>query len=101
MKSEGPTADEVQKVKEQERRGRETNLQENNYWASQLVYADQSGSDPRFLVDFGLIEGVTGEELTRGARRWLNTDRYVQVVLLPEEGAASTDQGDGSDEGGR
>lgn len=85
VKVEGPTAEELQKVKEQERRGRETNLRENGYWASQLMFADQSGSDPRFLTDFGLIDSVTAEELMEGARRWLDTGRYVQVVLLPEE----------------
>jgi len=86
FKSAGPTPEELQAVTEQERRSRETNLQENGWWVAQLRFADESGSDPRFLLDQSLLAGVTAETIQRDAQRYLRTDNYVQVTLFPEAG---------------
>ena len=71
---------------EKERRARETNLQENGWWVSQLRFADQYGSDPRFLLDYSLLAGVTAETIRRDAQRYLRMDNYIQVSLFPEAG---------------
>lgn len=84
--TEGPTPEELQAVTEKERRARETNLQENRWWVSQLRFADQYGSDPRFLVDESLLAGVTAETIRRDAQRYLRMDNYIQVSLFPETG---------------
>jgi zinc protease len=84
FKRDGPTPDEVQAAKEQERRTRETNLQENGWWVAQLRYSDEYGSDPRLLLDESLLVGVTAESIRRDAQRYLRTDNYVQVTLFPE-----------------
>jgi len=84
--SRGPTPEEVQAVKEQERRSRETNLRENGWWVAQLRYAEEYGSDPRFLVDTSLLDGVSADSIQRDARRYLRPDNYVQVTLFPEGG---------------
>lgn len=84
--TEGPTPEEIQAVTEQERRARETNLQENGWWVAQLRFADQYGSDPRFLLDESLLAGVTAETIRRDAQRYLRMDNYVQLSLFPETG---------------
>jgi zinc protease len=84
FKADGPTAEELQAVKEQERRGRETNLRENRWWVAQLQFAEENGSDPRFLLDQSLVETVTARSVQADARRYLKTDNYVQVTLFPE-----------------
>lgn len=84
--TEGPTSEELQAATEQERRSRETNRQENRWWVAQLRFADQYGSDPRFLLDESLLAGVSAETIQRDARRYLRTDNYVQVTLFPEAG---------------
>ncbi len=84
LKLEGPTAAEVQAVTEQERRNRETNRQENRWWLAQLRFADEQGSDPRFLLDESLLEGVTAASIQRDAQRYLRADNYVLITLLPE-----------------
>ena len=86
FKTRGPTPEELQAVTEQERRSRETNRQENRWWVAQLRFADENGSDPRFLLDESLLAGVTVETIQRDARRYLRTDNYVQVTLFPEAG---------------
>jgi len=84
FRTEGPTPEEVQAVTEQERRSRETNLRENNWWVAQLRFADEYGSDPRFLVDPDFLTGVTAETIRQDAQRYLRPDNYVQVTLFPE-----------------
>jgi len=86
FRTEGPTSEELQAATEQERRSRETNRQENRWWVAQLRFADQYGSDPRFLLDESLLAGVSAETIQRDARRYLRTDNYVQVTLFPEAG---------------
>jgi zinc protease len=86
IKEEGPSEEDVQKVKEQERRTRETNLERNEWWLAQLRYAEEYGSDPHFLLDTSLLDRVTVESVQADARSYLRTDNYVQVTLLPAEG---------------
>jgi zinc protease len=84
LKVEGPTVEDVDKVKETERRSRETNLEENRWWVAQLAFADEYGSDPRFLVDPAFLETVTVESIQEGARQYLSTENFVRVSLFPE-----------------
>jgi zinc protease len=88
FQEEGPSPEDVLKVTEQERRDRETNRQENGWWATQLRFADQYGSDPRFLLDESILDAATGESIQRDAQRYLRRDNYVQVTLLPESGGS-------------
>ncbi|MFC1661418.1 M16 family metallopeptidase [Gemmatimonadota bacterium] len=88
FQEDGPSPEDVQKVTEQERRDRETNRQENSWWATQLRFADQYGADPLFLLDESILEQATAESIQRDARRYLRTDNYVQVTLIPETGGS-------------
>jgi zinc protease len=84
LQENGPAAEAVQAAKEQERRTKETNLEQNGWWATQLRFAFEQGSDPRLLVDDSFLDGVTPETVHAGARLWLRLDNYVQVSLFPE-----------------
>jgi len=85
LQSTGPADSVVQKVKEAQRRSRETNLRENGYWLSQLVTSDQWGLDPRNLLTYDtLIDQLTAEDIREAARRYIRLDNYVQVTLMPE-----------------
>jgi zinc protease len=89
LKEEGPTAEEIQKVVEAERRGRETDLRENGWWTAQLAGTAESGEDPAFLLDFTFFDGVEIESVRRDASRYLDTGRFVRVSLFPESGGVS------------
>ncbi len=84
LRANGPSAEDVEAAKEQERRRKETSLEENAWWVSQLAFAYEQESDPRFLVDDSLLDGVTAETVQRDAAQWLNLENYVKVTLLPE-----------------
>ncbi len=86
LKSEGPAADDVAKVVESLRRGRETALRENSFWRFQLMQRAQSSQPLDLLLTYDeLVAGLTTESIQRAAVKYLDTDNYVLVTLLPEE----------------
>ncbi|GMR12009.1 MAG: insulinase family protein [Gemmatimonadota bacterium] len=85
LKADGPTEEELATVKEQDRRSLEENRESNSWWASQLIGSDFEDLDPTRLVRNSVLDAVTAEGLRELARRWLNTDNYVQVTLVPSD----------------
>ncbi|MSR07834.1 MAG: insulinase family protein [Gemmatimonadetes bacterium] len=85
LQDSGATAGDVVKVKELQRRGRETSLRQNGYWAGQLEGYYRDGADPRDILSFDkLVEGLTPAVIKNAASKYLRTDNYVQVSLFPE-----------------
>ncbi|MCE2455733.1 MAG: insulinase family protein [Gemmatimonadetes bacterium] len=86
IRREGPDAETVAKVRETQRRDKETNLRRNGYWRSQLLTYESRGFDIRDIPSYGFIESWTAEEVRAAAVKYLREDQFVKVVLLPEEG---------------
>jgi zinc protease len=85
LQQAGPTADDLDKVREIQRRDRETNLRENGFWLGQLVSYDQLGLDPRDILAYdALVRNASIEQVRAAAIRYLRQDNYVLVTLLPE-----------------
>ena len=84
LKAEGPTALDVQKAVEAERRSWETNLEVNGWWAAQLAYAAERDVDPAFLLDEERFEWITGDAVQADADLYLDPGNVVVVTLLPE-----------------
>ena len=84
LKAEGPDAETVAKVRETQRRSKETSLQQNGYWLSQLSSFESSGLDIRMIPSYHWVEGWTAEQVQQAANRYLRTDQYMKFVLLPE-----------------
>jgi zinc protease len=81
----GPTAEELDKVREIQRRERETNLEENGYWLGQLVSYDQLGLDfSEILTADRLIDRLDADVIRQVAERCLRQDNFVLVTLYPE-----------------
>ena len=73
-------------AKEQLRTSREEQLRENGFWLSQIRDATWRGEPLGEINGFDeLLEALTLEEVAAAARRYLLDDRYIQIVLLPEE----------------
>jgi zinc protease len=93
LKAAGPQETYVEKVREAQRRERETDLQRNAFWIGEIVSHEMDGLDPREILKYdGLVAAVTRNSLQEAARRYLDTTRYVEGVLLPE-GAAEPAEG--------
>jgi zinc protease len=87
LQTVGPSQEDIDKVKEQQRREYETELRENDFWLGQLVAAERYGLDPRNIITYEeMIDGLTAEMVREAARRYLRTDNYVRVSLYPEDG---------------
>ena len=84
LKAEGPDAETVDKVRETQRRSKETSMQQNGYWRSQLSGFESRGRDVRLIPSYDLIERWTAEQVQQAANRYLRTDQYAKFVLLPE-----------------
>lgn len=89
IQSEGPTEDELAKVREQQRRERETQLRTNSFWLGTLSYYFDRDADPREALDYlELVDSLSADDIREAAQRYLTDDRYVRAVLYPETEAA-------------
>ncbi|MDE2743908.1 MAG: insulinase family protein [Gemmatimonadota bacterium] len=87
LKTVGTTDLYVDKVKEMRKRQRETDLKENSFWVGALETLDFNGVDPRLLIQYpALVDSLTVDVVQQSAQKYFNMDRYVRVVLYPEEG---------------
>jgi zinc protease len=87
LQRKGPTAAEVDKVKEQILRTREVDTKTNGYWAGNLVGRDRAGEDVGGLgapYDV-MVKSLTAAQLRDAAKKYLNTTNYAKFVLLPEK----------------
>ncbi|HEX4933213.1 MAG TPA: insulinase family protein, partial [Gemmatimonadaceae bacterium] len=74
----------VQKIREQQQRALEVNLQENGYWLANLAARLENEEEPRGLLAYGrFIQGLTAAQLQEAARAYLDPRRYGRFVLLP------------------
>ena len=84
---EGPSDEDLLKVKEVLRQSRIKSLKENNFWSYALKRIYSYDLDPELLSleDYELkIEAVTKEDVHAMAKEVFSTDNYIEVVMLPE-----------------
>ena len=86
LRREGPTADDVQKVKETEKRELETAMRQNGYWLNSLRTLHLYGWDPtRIARRLERTESLTPANIHDAIRKYFPADRYTVVTLLPEK----------------
>ncbi|HUF84671.1 MAG TPA: insulinase family protein, partial [Acidimicrobiia bacterium] len=91
LKGEGVPDDLLAKIKEGQRRQRETDLEENGFWLSTLRFYDFHREDPGQILDLDTwIAGLTSDHIRDTARRYLDLENYVRVALLPERMAPTS-----------
>ncbi|MCP4655330.1 MAG: insulinase family protein [bacterium] len=89
IKQQGVEDSYLTKVREAQRRKRETDLKENSFWLRALHSYYSHDLDPQLILAYDeLIDRVTSENMQEAARRYLDPQRYVLGVLYPEEEAA-------------
>jgi zinc protease len=76
----------AEKVREGQRRGRETNLKENGFWLGVLKTYYSLEMDPRLILDYeSLVERVTPENLQQSAERYTTPGKAFEAMLFPED----------------
>ena len=90
LQKEGPSADDVQKAREIERRELETALKQNPYWLGSLQTVHMLGWDPASIARRPQrIDLITRDSLRGAFVRYFPLDRYTVVSLFPEKRAAA------------
>ena len=95
LRTQGPTADDLAKAKEQEKRAHEEAQQQNSYWLGLLEnYAfDPQHEDPTlaYRTD-AIVDSLTAQDIQSAAQEYLRQDRYVRVTLYPESARPGVQQ---------
>ena len=85
LKTQGPTADDVNKVKEMEKRDLETSVRQNQYWVGSLQTVHMYGWDPAGIARRPQrTESLTPEILHGIFKKYFPADRHTVVTLKPE-----------------
>lgn len=85
IKTNGASEEDLQKIKETQRRDREEGLKTNNYWLGMLgAYYRNNSSLDGFYDYEKQIEALSSDDLKKAAAELLNMNNYVQIVLMPE-----------------
>jgi zinc protease len=86
IKKEGPTAEELNKVKINWRKNNNIALNTNEHWLKSLQSAMLYNTNPSNILSVERrIAHLTSDDVKDAAARYLNTGNYVQVVLYPEK----------------
>jgi len=85
LKTQGPTADDVARVQELERRDLETSSKQNSYWIGSMQTVHMLGWDPIGITRReDRIKKLSPEVLHETFKKYFPLDRYTVVTLKPE-----------------
>jgi zinc protease len=86
IKANGPTVDDLNKVKETWRQQYEVNIKDNAFWARQLLLSVEVGTNPSEVLSYEKrIAALTPNDVKDAALKYLDMKNFVQVVLNPEK----------------
>ncbi len=86
LKKDGPTQEDIDKVKETQRLDFKENLEKNRFWLKSMEAAYyNNGSMEDITKKQDLIENLNAKELKKIAKKYLKEDTRIEVVLLPED----------------
>jgi zinc protease len=81
----GPAGTVIAKVKETQRRERETDLKKNGFWLSTLQFYYDNNDDPGRVLKYDeFVEKLSSPMIQSASQRYLNMKNYVKVTLVPE-----------------
>lgn len=91
LRTEGPTEEDLAKVKETFKVQRKEQLQENRFWMQQLRKAEEEGFKLSEINKFNeMVDDLEAEELQELAEEFLGSN-YLLGVLMPETEEASAE----------
>ena len=85
MQMNGPDQVNLDKVKENLSRERETNVMKNEFWLGKLDNLYENNIPLNTLDEYKkMVNDITAKNIQDMAKKYLTTDHYVRVVLKPE-----------------
>jgi zinc protease len=85
LQREGPSAPDINVVKETEKNDLETSYKQNGYWLNSLQAMHLLGRDPRRILQrTERAESLNQENVHAALRKYFPLDRYTIITLMPE-----------------
>jgi zinc protease len=85
LRRDGPSAADVQAVKEVEKNGLQESLRQNGYWLNSLQTMHVLGRDARRIPQrIERTESLTQENIHAAIRKYFPAERHTIVMLMPE-----------------
>jgi zinc protease len=85
IKTAGPREEDLSKVKETWKQQYLVSIQDNNFWARQLLQSVEQGTDPNGILNYTQkVDALKTSDLQDAAKKYLDAKKVVQVVLNPE-----------------
>ncbi|MEZ5025149.1 MAG: insulinase family protein [Chitinophagales bacterium] len=86
LKEKGVSEEIIKKVQETQRRERETDLKENNFWLSTIQYYDQYNKNIADMENYSKqIDNLNAQALKEAFNKYFDMKNYIEVVLEPEK----------------
>lgn len=82
----GPSAENLEKVKKQWLEAHRTDVKENSVWLQTLKDDDFNGDNPDYFLNYEkYVKGLTADDIREAAKQLLTTKNIVTGVLHPEK----------------
>ncbi len=82
----GVSAEDLEKIKEQQKRKLEVDMKQNQFWMTSLYDAYYLGNSPsNILSKPKQSEELTSKMIQDAARKYINLNKYIKVMLQPGE----------------
>ena len=99
LRKEGPSAADVQAVKETEKTELQTSLRQNGYWLNSLEAMHELGRDPRRINDrIQRADSLSADNIHAAFLKYFPKDRFTVVTLMPEAQQTAAETGRGAAE---
>jgi len=83
---DGVSAEDLEKIKEQQKRKLEVDIKQNQFWMNGLYDAYYLGNNPSgLLAKQKQTETLTSKMIQDAAKKYINLNKYIRVMLQPEE----------------
>ena len=82
----GVTSEDLEKIKEQQKRKLEVEVKENQFWLNNLYDSYFYNTNPRMILDKeNQINSLTSKMIQEAGKKYINPNNYIRVVLKPEK----------------
>jgi zinc protease len=86
IRKNGPSVVDLKKAQETMLRGRETDLEKNEFWLRKIESLYFNHDSPNNIGTFNdRVNAITTDDLKVAASEFLKPDHYIRVVLMPEK----------------
>jgi zinc protease len=86
LQTEGVSEDNFNKIREIQRRERETNLESNRFWRGAIVTSVSRKQDMGLILKYNeMVEKLTREDIKKAANAFMDLNKTITLTVAPEK----------------